>query len=145
MKYFSNSLAQHKGEPTAPPAPPAEPAEAAPAKELPGQGNKKEKPADAPPAKEDTSKLGFNAKKAADLTTSSRVDAVKAASETVRLQGNEERSNVKENADSVASATSDASKERNQNVDNYDYQRRGAAPKARDDLSWATHTKVGLA
>jgi hypothetical protein len=69
MQYFSNSLTQKKGEPKSPPPPPAEKPDAAPPKELPGQGNKVEKKPDAPPAKEDTSKTGFNAKAAGEATT----------------------------------------------------------------------------
>jgi len=52
---------------------------------------------------------------------------------------------VNENRESVNSATANAAKERNANVDNFDYQRRGTAPKARDEIAWPEHTKVGLA
>jgi len=69
-----------------PPADAIEKAEPAVKKELPGQGNKKEKP-DTEPKKENMSKLGFDAKAAGDLTTSARIDAVKAASVTVSTQG----------------------------------------------------------
>jgi hypothetical protein len=75
---------QHRGEPKSPPPPPPETPEPAPKKELPGQGNKVEKKDTSRDPKE-TSKEGFNAKQAADLTTQSRIDAVKAASETTKL------------------------------------------------------------
>ena len=127
------------------PPPPAEAPEPAAKKELPGQGNKKEKKPDTPADPKDTNKEGFNSRKAMERTTQDKIDAVQNASEATKRQREEEATYVRENKESIDEATKAADARKLAYREYYDNQRVNNVPKSRDDLSWADHTIKNLA